>query len=197
MHQTSPFKDRSETTADLALLESLRWARYEFLRRVTERSATKNDDVLSVLRIEATYQLSEFLYLIRAREIESVDQMRALAELHNEYIVELTKDQDKVNRMGLNRDRLLEAIFTADTMPRLLHQWVSQPKGLDQSNLARFLASLMSTETCRKVVLACAEAGFLKRSKSPFGTVLVSSFGTLEIIFAETLRALRLRILEN
>jgi len=40
-----------------------------------------------------------------------------------------------------------------------------------QSNLARFLAALMSTETCRKIVVACAQAGFLLRERNPYGTI--------------------------
>jgi hypothetical protein len=120
--------------------------------------------------------------------------MRMLAELHNEYIVELSKDPSKVARLGLSRERLLDAMFTADTMPRLLHHWAERPGTLDQSNLARFLAALMSTETCRKVVVACGEAGFVERDRSAYGTVLVRSTGTLEGLFAQCLRGLRRRI---
>jgi len=117
-----------------------------------------------------------------------------LAELHNQYIVELTKDPAKVVRMGLNQDRLLEAIFTADTLPRLVHHWAERPGTLDQSNLARFLVALMSVETCRKVIIACSQAGFLVRDRSPYGTILVRSVGTLERLFAHNLRDLRRRI---
>jgi hypothetical protein len=188
------FGDGAALEADLVLLESLRWARKDFLDRVGEESASRDEDVLATLRLEATYQLAEFLYLLRARRVETEEQIRMLAELHNQYIVDLTKDAVKVTRMGLNRERLLDAIFTADTLPRLLHNWAEQPGTLDQSNLARFLAALMSTETCRKVVVACAEAGFLIRDRSPYGTVLVRSTGSLERIFARSVRDLRQRI---
>src|SRR5262249_45225266 len=122
------------------------------------------------------------------------EHIRTLAELHNQYIVELTKDAGKAARMGLTQDRLLDAIFTADTVPRLVHHWIERPGTLDQSNLARFLASLMSTETCRKVVVALGQAGFLVREKSPYGTILVRSVGALERLFAQHLRDLRRRI---
>ena len=193
MSANDVFADSAALDADLALLESLRWARKDFLDRVCEESASRDEDV-ATLRLEATYQLAEFLYLLRARRVETKEQIGMLAELHNQYIVDLTKDAAKATRMGLNRDRLLDAIFTADTLPRLLHNWAERPGTLDQSNLARFLAALMSTETCRKVVVACAAAGFLIRDRSPYGTVLVRSTGSLERIFAETLRDLRRRI---
>jgi hypothetical protein len=185
------FANAAEVDADLQLLERLRWTRKEFFDRVCEASASRNEEVLATLRLEAVYQVAEFFYLLRARRIETEDQVRMLAEGHNQYIVDLTKDPAKLARMGLGRDRLLAAMLTADTLPRLVHHWAEQPGTLDQSNLARFLAALMSTETCRKVVVACGEAGFFARHKSPHGTVLVRSLGTLERVFGETLREFR------
>jgi hypothetical protein len=187
------FADAAELEPDLALLENLRWARKEFVDRICEASESHDEDVMATLRLEATYQLAEFLYLLRARSIDSQSQIEQLAELHNAYIVELTKDTAKLARLGLNRARLLDAIFTADTLPRLLLHWGEKPGMLDQSNLARFLAVLMSTETCRKTVLACAQAGFLLRQRSPYGTMFVQSVGTLERLFAQCLRDLRRR----
>ena len=187
------FADAGALEPDLVLLENLRLARKEFLDRICEASESRDEDVLMTLRLEATYQLAEFLYLLRAHHIETEDQIRMLAELHNQYIVELTKDRAKLSRLGLNRDRLLDAMFTADTLPRLLQHWSERPGTLDQSNLGRFLAGLMSTETCRKVVVACGQAGYLMREKSPYGTMFVRSAGTLERMFAQCLRDLRLR----
>jgi len=188
------FADPGELAADLMLLECLRWARKRFLDRTCEESRSRKPEVLATLRLQATYDMAEFLYLLRARCIDTAEQISMLAELHNEYIVGLTKDPAKITRMGLARDRLLDAIFTADTLPRLVYHWAERPGTLDQSNLARFLAALMSTETCRKVIIACSEAGFVLRERSPYGTVLVRSLGTLEYIFAKSLRDLRRRI---
>jgi hypothetical protein len=53
---------------------------------------------------------------------------------------------------------------------------------------------VMSTETCRKVVVACAEAGFLERKRTAYGTMLVHTTGKLEDIFGGILRQLRSRI---
>jgi hypothetical protein len=186
--------DADELTHDLALLESLRWARKEFFDRICDESAVKDEDVLATLRLEATYQLAEFFYLLRARGIATTAQMQTLAELHNQYIVDLTKDAAKVARLGLNRERLLDAMFTADTLPRLLHHWAEATGTLDQSNLARFLAALMSAETCRKALVACDKAGFLERIRSPHGAILVRSRGIMEAVFGQCLRELRAHI---
>jgi hypothetical protein len=188
------FAEAAKVEADLDLIEKIRWARKEFLDRICDASTSRKDDVLAALRSESTYQLAEFLYLLRARDIESEEQMRTVAELHNEYMVNLSKDQAKADRLGLTQERLLDAMFTGDTMPRLLHHWKLQPGTLDQSNLARFLMPLMSTETCRKVVVACTAAGFLIRERSPHGTMLLRSVGVLERVFAQCVRDLRERI---
>jgi hypothetical protein len=188
------FTDPAEVERDLILLENVRRARKEFMDRICAASQSDDEQALALLRTEPCYQMAEFFYLLRARGIESVDAIEALAELHNQYIVELMKDPAKVGRLGLNAERLLDAMFTADTMPRLLQTWREQPGTIDQSNLARLLVGVMSTETCRKVVVACATAGFLTRERTPYGTIVVSSRGQLERVFGSCFRDLRGRI---
>jgi hypothetical protein len=192
-------KDKKPTrqngwNAELALLGHLRWSRKEFQDRVCTASESQKEGTLETLRLEATYQFAEFLFLIRAQHFETAADIHRLAELHNQYIVDLLKDSAKLDRMGLNKGRALEAMFTADTMPRLLQNWRDKPGAIDQSNLARVLMSVMSTETCRKVVVASAEAGFVDRTRTPYGTMLVQSKGGLEDIFGSILRELGSRI---
>jgi hypothetical protein len=194
MAKSKAAPESAQWEKELALLESFRWSRKEFLDRVCRASASPDEKVLSVLRLEATHQLAEFYFLLRARNIETDEDIGRLAELHNQYIVDIMKDSAKLTRMGLNRERALEAMFTADTMPRLLQNWRERKGAIDQSNLARLLMSVMSTETCRKVVVACADAGFLERSRTPYGTMLVTSNGKIEALFGELLQDLRKRI---
>lgn len=189
--------ERSDWGAELDLLETLRWSRKEFVDRICKTSQSQDQKVLSILRLEATYQLAEFLFLLFARKIETDDDIKRLAELHNQYVVDIMKVPEKMERLGLNKDRALEAMFTADTMPRLLQNWREKKGAIDQSNLARLLMMVMSTETCRKVVVGSAEAGFLDRARTPYGTVVVTSNGRLESIFGSILRDLRIRILDN
>lgn len=179
---------------ELLLLESLRWSRKEFADRVCDASRSDKSSILETLRLEATYQLAEFLFLLHAQGIETVADIKRLAELHNQYVVDLMKDQQKMQRLGLSRERALDGMFTSDTLPRLLQNWEDGQGAIDQSNLARLLMSVMSTETCRKVVVACAEAGFLERRKTAYGTMLVHTTGRLESIFGQLLRDLRFRI---
>jgi hypothetical protein len=194
MMRDLPLAATGDLDRDLEFLETYRWGRKEFADRLCQASKNSQERILSHLRSEAAYQFTEFYYLLRARGIETADDIRNFAELHNQYIVQLTKDAEKMARLGLKKDRLLDAMFTADTMPRLLQNWAASPGSLDQSNLARFLVSVMSTETCRKLVVAIADAGFLKRDKTHYGTIVVSSTGVLENIFGSCIREMRLRI---
>jgi hypothetical protein len=176
------------------MIEVLRWYRMVFAERLAAASASQDEDVLATLRLEATYQLAEFYYVLQARSIRTEAQIRALAELHNRYIADLTRDPAKMRRLGLKEERLLGAIFTADTLPRLLQNWRERSGAFDQSNLARLLAAAMSAETCRKVVVACAEAGLLIRERTSYGTILIVSTGVLEATLGRCLRDARQRI---
>lgn len=183
----------AEIDMDLHFLECVRWMRAQFSERICDRSPAKDERTLSVLRLEAAYQLAEFYYLLAARDISSADEIESLANIHNDYIIDVTKDQHKMTRLGLSSERLLDAMFTSDTLPRLLQNWRDKPGAIDQSNLARFVATLMSTETCRKIVVACQTAGFLTRERTHYGTVVICSLGGLEDIFGQCLRDARLR----
>lgn len=188
------FSDSAALEADLFVQESLLWSRALFTSNIVAASRSQDPDVIETLRIEAMYQFSEFFYLLRARGIESVEAISGLADVHNRHLDSLSRDADKMKRLGLNRKRVLDAIFTADTMPRLVEIWRERPGHLDQSNLARFLATVMSTETCRKLIVAASQAGFLERRKSPHGTVIVGSNGIVERVFGGVLRDLRHRV---
>jgi hypothetical protein len=179
---------------DLELLEVLRWGRKEFAEQLCRQSRDQKPGILDVLRSEPAYQITEFLYLLQARGITTEEDVANLAEIHNKYLVDLTKDAEKMRRLGLKQERLLDAIFTADTLPRLLQNWRERPGAIDQSNLARLLVAVMSSETCRKLAVAFAEAGLLTRERSAFGTILVSSTGIVEQIFGSCLREMRARM---
>jgi hypothetical protein len=188
------FSELCEVERDLELLEVLRWGRKELADRLARVSRSQSPDTLDILRSEPGYQLADFFYQLKARRIETEEELRALADLHNQYIVDLTQDADKMRRLGLRRERLLDAIFTADTMPRLLANWRERPGAIDQSNLARLLVTVMSSETCRKLAVAFADAGLFERTRTAFGTIVVCSTGIMEQTFGSCIREMRRRV---
>jgi len=186
--------EAADLDKDLILLENMRQSRKDFVEQLCAASKIREETVLAILRSEAAYQFAEFFYLLRARSIDSVDALQSLAEMHNDFLVELAKDKVKMARLGLRSDRVLDAMFTADTLPRLLQGWRERAGTFDQSNLSRFLLTVMSSETCRKVVVACHKAGFLTRERTAYGTTVVYSNGSLENIYGSCLRQLRVRL---
>lgn len=180
-----------ELQSDLILLDQIQASRKDFLDLLCRESQSVDANVTATLRLESTYQLAQFLYLLKAMDITSEAQIAHFAELHNDYMVTLSNDPARIARYGLTSDRILDAIFTADTLPRLLNHWREQPGTIDQSNLARFLVTLMSAESCRKIIVACEAAGFVARERGPGGTVLIKSLGVLESLYGSCLRSLK------
>lgn len=197
MTETKGRLDSEKVAADFFVLESIRWWRKELEHQLCEVSASKDNRVIDILRLQAAFDFAEFFYTLRAQGIESADQLGRLEEAHSRYLESLLKDETKMKRFNLRKTRIEAAMFTGDTRPRLVQDWRERPGAIDQSNLARLLVTQMSTETCRKLVVAGASAGFLVRWKSPYGTMLVASTGVMEDIFGNCLRALRKRIIEG
>ena len=177
--------------ADLLFLERLRRMRADFHAALTEASASSDPDVLAVLRQDPFYQLTEFLYALRAHEIDTVDGVRRLAEMHNEHLLSLRGEPARLRHFGLTPQRLDEALFTGDNMSKLLANFDRHDHAFDQSDLARFLVTVMSAETCRKLAMAGDAAGFFIRQRSPYGNQLVRSKGVVEDIMGQVLREAR------
>jgi hypothetical protein len=184
----------SEVLKDIDVLRAYRAGRLEFSQRIVAASADKSDSVLSLLRSEPMHQVAEFYYRILGFGISSTDAFDALIERHNSYVTSLLADPEKMKRMALTKDRLLRAIFDGETRPRVLRIWNERPGTIDQSSLARFLVSVMSDETTRKILVAAGKAGFLTRERSVYRLVLVRSAGTMEEIYGQCLRSIRLNI---
>jgi hypothetical protein len=191
---TDSSSDTDEIAKDIATLQAYRRGRLDFNARVIEASRDQSAEVLAALRSDATYQLAEFYFLFSGFGIKSITEFDQLIERHNDYVSALLADADKMQRMGLSKERLLSAIFDGETRPRLLKIWSDDPGALDQSTLARFLVAVMSDETARKTIVACGKAGLLERQNSVFRIVLVKSTGLLERTYGQCLRELRLSI---
>jgi len=183
--------ERSEAEKDLAALESMRRARLNFEQRICKASATQDGAILEALRLDSMFEFAEFFFALRVMDFTAPDDIGLLAEAHNQRIVDLEKNPLEMRRRKLSKDRLLKAMFTADTLPRLESCWREAPGSLDQSNLARFLAPQMSPETTRKLANACAASGFLKRRDAEFGTVIVITTGVMEGVFSQCMREMR------
>ena len=179
---------------DFAALECMRRARMCFEARICDASTSRDEDVLERLRLDSMYEFAEFYFTLSAMGLTGREDIGLVSEMHDQRILALLKDTQAMRQRRLSKERLLEAIFTSDTRPRLEQFWRDAPGSLDQSNLARFLLPQMSQETSRKLIGAAEEAGFLRRRKSSYGPVVVQSTGVMEQVFGQCLREMRLAI---
>lgn len=189
-----PPDGEAENRADLGLLEALQASRADFFRDLCAAAKTVDPDVLIALRQDAAYQFAEFLFVLDAYHMNDVAGILRLAAAHNAYLQELMKDKAKMRRLGLRPDRLKKGSFGPDQLAKLKENFARVPPTIDQSDLARLLTIVMSSETCRKLCVSGEAAGFLVRSKSPYGAMLVRSTGRMERVFGDNLRALRLNL---
>ena len=77
MSHADVFADRSQLMADLNMIETFRWYRMVFTERLTAASKSQDEDILEMLRLEATYQLAEFYYGLKAHGIENEKTSRS------------------------------------------------------------------------------------------------------------------------
>jgi hypothetical protein len=166
--------------------------RARFQSEVLAQSQSTDPGVVVSLRQESFFQLAEFLYAFERYGIDSPEKLERFADLHNRYLIGVRGDRDRMLRFGLTPDRIDNALFTGENLNKLMTNFSGQPRAIDQSDLARFLVAVMSTETCRKLVLTGEKAGFLARVRSPFGAILVISKGIVEQIYGTALREARL-----
>lgn len=187
----------TDSDRDVALLQILRSARAEFNEVLVAGSAGLTADGAALLRQDTTFQMCEFYFLLQALNMHELRNFEQFVDRHNDYLGSLLQDADKMKRLGLKKERVLQAIFDGDTRPRLVAQWKEEPGTIDQSNLARFLVAVMSAETARKIVVVFEKAGLMTRTTSIYGSVLIRSTGRIEQAYRDYLGKLRSRILER
>jgi len=183
--------DTAELALDLAFIETIRRMKARFQAELLAASQSTDPDVLLSLRQESFFQLAEFLFAMKTYGIDSPDKLDRFADLHNRYLLSVRDDRERMRRYGLTPERIDSALFTGDNLRKLLANFAGPAPSIDQSDLARFLVTVMSTETCRKLLLAAEKSGFVERTRSPFGAVLIVSLGTIEAIYGTVIREAR------
>ena len=183
--------DTAELALDLSFIETLRRMKARFQAELLAASQSTDPDVLLSLRQESFFQLAEFLFAMKTYGIDSAEKLDRFADLHNQYLLGVRDDRERMRRYGLTPERIESALFTGDNLRKLLANFAGSTPSIDQSDLARFLVTVMSTETCRKLLLAAEKSGFVERTRSPFGAVLIVSLGTIENVYGAVIREAR------
>ena len=186
-----PFAEHGETMRDIRTCETLHEARAAFQEALVADAAVQERHFVRQLRQEPVFQMAEFFYLIRAFRLDSEAKIRRYAELHNRHLEALRSDPAKLHRLGLSPTRAEKGLFAPENIPKLVENYRSGEGAIDQSDLSRLLIEVMSPETCRKTAVVLTRAGYLERRHSPYRSVLIRSSGTMERIFARSLRHVR------
>jgi hypothetical protein len=180
--------DMGQIAADLKFMETLRRMRARFAAAIVDAAQSAENDIL---RHDSFYQFAEFFYAIQAYGVNDTEKLERLARLHNDHLQRLRRDPDRLRRYGLSPQRVDAAVFDDDKLLKLAANFSGAVRGIDQSDLARLLVTIMSDETCRKLVIAAESARFVERVRSPFGAVLVVSCGVMERVYGNVLREAR------
>jgi hypothetical protein len=102
----------TELAADLAFMETLRVMKARFQAAVATAANTDDPSAMTSLRQESLYQLAEFLFALRSYGISDGAKLEQLASLHNDHLISIRDDRERMRRFGLTVDRLENALFT-------------------------------------------------------------------------------------
>lgn len=186
-----------DETAEFRCLDAMRTARAIFLDEVVSAAQRHRDKILAqggsakeinvvTLRSDNTFQVAEFYFLCEHFRLNDSERIAMFIDRHNQDMTTLLKDTDKARQQGLLPQRIKEAIFTTEQKAKVVENVVNGKLRLDQSDIGRFLAPVISPETCRKTLVALADGGLLERRN--IGQVLVISPGVLENYYRGHLR---------
>lgn len=179
---------------ELQLLAAVREARAIFFRNIVSagiqhqeaRSKELAAEDIGLLRSDNTIQIAEFYYLVEEYRLADAKKIRMFLERHNRDMRALLEDKEALRRQSLSPQRIQEAIFHELQIDKVADNIVKNQIHLDQSDLARLLAPVISAETCRKTVVALGNTGLLTRRRLGQVLIIVSN-GSLEKYYREHL----------
>ena len=148
--------------------------------------ASPRNVAVATLRSENAYQIAEFYYLAEEFGLASPLTIGEFINNHNRDMQILLEDTERLALYGVRKERIAEAIFSQEEKAKVVENTVVGRLRLDQSDVGRCLATLISPETCRKTLVALGDGGLLERKK--VGSVIVTSTGILEAYFRNHLR---------
>jgi hypothetical protein len=179
-------------------LDAMRTARADFFDKIVTHARAHQaalvasgkpakDISISLLRSENTLQIAEFYFLAEEFRLDEPERIGGFIDLHNTDMRKLLDAPETLSLQGLLKQRIEDAVFTPEQRAKVVENTVRGRLRLDQSDIGRFLAPLISPETCRKTLVALADGGLLERKN--IGQVIVVSTGVIEDYYRKHLRS--------
>ena len=141
----------------------------------TQEFAKVTDDQKAVKALQhvAVREIAIFFFLLKQNRVTDGRRIREAAIAHNALIDELKDDQSALGAIKKTQAQISSAKFTEHGIAKLMSNYELAGNPIDQSDLSRFLALQMSTETCRSTIELLSRYDFLERSKIETGSTLI------------------------
>ena len=187
-----------ETEIDIRIFEEMFVAKVGFFDEVVANRSPGSSVNTRELRQNHVYDLAQFFCLLNLFGITNAPKLKSLAETHNEHLKQVLDDEEDMERLGVQPERLRNALFDTDEkLGRLVANCGTNGIRLSQADIERFMIECMSTETCRATIRTLCAAGYFHEVQSPYGPKLMGSTGKLEKIFHSYIRGFRKAIFDQ
>lgn len=176
---------------DIDTVKAMRAARQAFSDGIVGAARSHAPDLPRRLRSDSVFQIAEFFFLLQCHGIATVEQIKAFARLHNEYLRDAMNAPDKLERLDRTRAQLDGAFFSDIGIEKLGENFQRNPPSFDQSDLCRFLVTQQSFENCRRSLKVLRVAGLLEARRIAYGSLVLHSRGRLEQVYRSHIGTLR------
>lgn len=153
----------------------------EFLQRRSgqEFQYEEHRDTFQIIRGDHCFQIMEFFFALHEREIQKSETLiREYIYRHNQLITKAINNPDILRNRGWQKTRLYDGLFNEEQITFISSFRSDHSIQLDQSSLSRFMILAMSSESCRKTVIAMSKIGVLERIS--MGQKIIRSNGIIE-----------------
>ncbi|MCY3873039.1 MAG: hypothetical protein OXF88_01950 [Rhodobacteraceae bacterium] len=190
-----PKVGHTQTISDVDVVVAMRTARQVFSDGILREAGTDQRDLRRRLTSDSVFQIAEFFFLLKCHGIETTQQVREFARLHNEYLTKAINSPEELERLERTRSQVDGAFFSEIGIDKLAENFLRNPPSFDQSDLCRFLVTQQSFENCRRSLKTLRDTGLLEETRIAYGSIVLHSRGNLEQVYQNHIETLRSRLL--
>ena len=176
---------------DIEAVKAMRAARQAFSDGIVAAARSHERVLLRRLKSDSVFQIAEFFFLLACHGIATVEQIKAFARLHNEYLRNAMHTPEKLARLERTKTQIDGAFFSDIGIEKLAENFQRKPPSFDQSDLCRFLVTQQSVENCRRSLKVLRESGLLDEERIAYGSLILHSPGLLEQVYRNHIGTLR------
>lgn len=135
---------------------------------------------------EGIAMVSEIFAILSRSDRNRAAHLRSILEAHNFSVKQGIGSQGR--GVGMPAKRLEAAGFSEQQISFTLRLSTDEKVAVDQRTLCKLLATVMSFESCRSLIVLLSDVGLLHRED--IGNILITSPGHLETYYSNYLRTI-------